>query len=216
MRFSSPFLSTPAGQLATRVGPRLFGIIGPLLMAAGLLWLARIPADSEPWLADIADPSTLIPRCARGRPAGAAAVRARHRHGGRAADDRAHGLRAGAQRRPRVNPINNAVSRVGSPLVSALLFVAIGDLLARLAGLAPKVVDDPAVREQVQPLTSIPDDTDPELADAARQASTDAFHLAMLVAAALLGLGSAISAIGIRNPARGAPEPAPEAAASTG
>ena len=42
------------------------------------------------------------------------------------------------------------------------------------------------------------------MADAARRASTDAFHLAMLVSGALLVAGAATNAVGIRNPARDA------------
>ena len=63
-------------------------------------------------------------------------------------------------------------------------------------------MDDPAVRAQVQPLTRPPADTDPVLMEAARQASTDAFHLAMLVSAGLLLAGATINAVGIRNPPR--------------
>ncbi len=35
--------------------------VGPALMAAGQLWLARIPADSQPWLFTAGDPSTYLP-----------------------------------------------------------------------------------------------------------------------------------------------------------
>ena len=197
------FLSTPAGQVAARVGPRLFMSIGPVIMAAGLLWLARLPADSEPWLAELSDPATLIP------PGGTlldvvpglvvfgvgisllvaplttalmASVPVRNAGLGSA--------------------INNAVSRAGSPLVSAVLFIAItATFYPSLAAQAPGVdVNDPAVRAQVQPLASVPDDVDSELADAAQRASTDAFHLAMIVSAVLLLVGAAINAVGIRNP----------------
>ena len=76
-----------------------------------------------------------------------------------------------------------------------------------LASLAPgTAVDDPTVRAQVQPLTRPPADTEPALMDAARQASTDAFHLAMLVSAGLLLAGAVINAAGIRNPPRGVVE----------
>src|SRR5688572_25494037 len=37
------FLSSRFGALASRYGPRWFMVGGPLLMAAGVLWLARIP-----------------------------------------------------------------------------------------------------------------------------------------------------------------------------
>ena len=202
------FLSTPAGQFSARFGPRLFMTIGPIVMAVGLLWLARIPAGSEPWRADLADPATLVPPgstlidvmlglfvfgigismlVAPLTTALMSSVPVRNAGLGSA--------------------INNAVSRVGSPLVSAVLFIVItATFYPSLAGLVPGLdVDDPEVRQQVQPLTSTPDGTDPALADAAREASTDAFHLAMLVAAGLLVAGGAMNAVGIRNPARGAP-----------
>jgi EmrB/QacA subfamily drug resistance transporter len=40
--------STVSGSLAARHGPRRFMVVGPVLMAAGVLWLARIPSDSAP------------------------------------------------------------------------------------------------------------------------------------------------------------------------
>jgi hypothetical protein len=54
----------------------------------------------------------------------------------------------------------------------------------------------------------VPEGTDEELAVAAREASTDAFHLAMLVSALLLFGGAAINAVGIRNPTPGEVPPA--------
>jgi predicted MFS family arabinose efflux permease len=53
--------STTFGRLAGRDGPRRFMAIGPALMAAGLLWLVRIPADSAAWTANVGDPGTLVP-----------------------------------------------------------------------------------------------------------------------------------------------------------
>jgi EmrB/QacA subfamily drug resistance transporter len=196
-------LSTPAGRWAAKIGPRVFMAVGPLLMAAGLLWFARIPAGSPPWGLDIADPATWVPP------------------GGAIVDVVVGQIVFGTGIALLVAPlttalmssvpvsraglgsaINNAISRVGSPLVSAVLFIVItASFYPTLARLAPGVdVDDPGVREQVQPLTRPPEETDPELADAARQASTDAFRLAMLVSAALLVAGAAINGAGIRNP----------------
>ncbi len=198
-------LSTPAGQFSARFGPRLFMTIGPIIMAVGLLWLARIPATSTPWVADLAEPSSLIP------PADAlvdvilglvvfgvgismlvaplttalmSSVPVRHAGLGSA--------------------INNAVSRVGSPLMNAVLFIAItASFYPTLSSLVPGLdVDDPQVRELVQPLTTSRTEVSPEVAAAAREASTDAFHLAMLVSAGLLLVGAAINGIGIRNPPR--------------
>jgi EmrB/QacA subfamily drug resistance transporter len=199
------FLSTPAGQLSARFGPRAFMTVGPLVMAAGLIWLARIPADSDAWRADLAKPATLVPP-------GASFV-----------DVLLPLLVFGVGISMLVAPlttalmssipvrnaglgsaINNAISRVGSPLVSAVLFIAItAAFYPTLASLVPGLdVNDPEVRQQVQPLTSTPEGTDPALADAARQASTDAFQLAMLVSAGLLVAGAAINGLGIRNPTR--------------
>ena len=213
------FLSTPAGQLSARFGPRLFMTAGPLIMTAGLLWLARVPHDSEPWMADIADLATLVPPAdtlidvvlgltvfgigisllvAPLTTALMSSVPVRNAGLGSA--------------------INNAVSRAGSPLVSAVLFIAItATFYPSLAGLVPGLdVDDPAVREQVQPLTLPPPDTDPMLADAAQQASTDAFRLSMIVSAALLLAGAAINAVGIRNPSAEELESAAEASSAAG
>jgi hypothetical protein len=192
---------------------------GPLIMTAGLLWLARVPHDSEPWMADIADLATLLPPAdtlidvvlgltvfgigisllvAPLTTALMSSVPVRNAGLGSA--------------------INNAVSRAGSPLVSAVLFIAItATFYPSLAGLVPGLdVDDPAVREQVQPLTLPPPGTDPMLADAAQQASTDAFHLSMIVSAALLLAGAAINAVGIRNPSAEELESAAEASTAAG
>ncbi len=212
------FLSTPAGQLSARLGPRLFMTAGPLIMAAGLFWLARVPADSAAWRAELADPGTLVPPPAALLDVGIgmvvfgvgismlvaplttalmSSVPVRHAGLGSA--------------------INNAVSRVGSPLVSAVLFIAItATFYPSLAGLAPGVdVNDPDVRAQVQPLTSPPPETDQELAQAVRLASTDAFRLAMIVSGVLLLAGAAINAAGIRNPPREVAQRAAEQAATT-
>ncbi len=197
------FLSTPAGQLSARIGPRIFMTVGPLVMAAGLLWLARVPPDSTAWVADPSNPATLVPPVATivdvilplflfglgiallVAPLTTALMSS--------VPVRNAGLGSA---------INNAVSRAGSPLVSALLFIAItATFYPSLASLVPGVdVDDPALREQVQPLTSVPEEVDPEIADAATQASTDAFRLAMIVSAGLLLVGAAINGFGIRNP----------------
>jgi EmrB/QacA subfamily drug resistance transporter len=211
------FLSTPAGQLSARIGPRVFMTVGPVIMAAGLLWLARVPSDSPAWTATPGDPTTLVPPIetivdvilplvmfglgisllvAPLTTALMSSVPVR---------------RAGLG-----SAINNAVSRAGSPLVSALLFIAItATFYPALASLVPGLdVNDPALREQVQPLTSVPQEVDDEVARAAQEASTDAFRLAMIVSAGLLIAGAAINGVGIRNPSRDELEAAAEAAPS--
>ena len=195
-------LSTPAGTWAARIGPRLFMTIGPLLMGAGLLWFSRIPPTSPPWRLDVGDPSTWLP------PAGSLVdvVLGQVVFGVGIALLVAPLTTALMSSIPVRNAglgsaINNAVSRAGSPLISAVLFIVItATFYPTLSSLVPGVdVEDPAIREQVQPLTRPPEEVDPELADAAREASTDAFRLAMLVSAGLLVVGAGINAAGIRN-----------------
>jgi hypothetical protein len=100
--------------------------------------------------------------------------------------------------------INNAISRVGQPLVWAVLFIAMtATFYPTLGGLVPGLdVDAPALREAVQPLASVHGDVPAAVRDAARVASIDAFRLAMIVSAGLLVLGSAVSAIGLPRPPR--------------
>jgi EmrB/QacA subfamily drug resistance transporter len=211
-------LSTPVGRFAARIGPRPFMTIGPLVMAAGLVWLALVPVGSRPWPADPGDPATLLPPIdailhvlapltvfgigisllvAPLTTALMASVPVRNAGLGSA--------------------INNAISRVGQPLVWAALFIAMtASFYPALAELVPGLdPGDPALRELVQPLASTAGDLDPTLAAAVREASVGSFRLAMLVSAGLLAIGAAISAIGLRpvraEPGRDAP---PSAAAS--
>jgi EmrB/QacA subfamily drug resistance transporter len=212
------FLSTPAGQLAARLGPRLFMTVGPILMALGLLWLTRIPPDSEAWRADLTDPATLVPPLDTIIDVLLALV--------------VFGVGISMLVAPLVttlmssvpvrraglgSAINNAISRVGAPLVSAVLFIAItASFYPLLSERVPGLSAEEARAAEIQPLASVPDGTDPQIETAAREASTDAFHLAMLVSAILLLAGAAVSAVGIRNPSPRELEAAAEAAAPSG
>jgi EmrB/QacA subfamily drug resistance transporter len=210
------FLSTPAGTLSARFGPRMFMTIGPVIMAAAFLWYARIPATSTPWLADPGDLASFVPPLdtlvdvilgsvifgigisflvAPLTTALMASVPVQNAGLGSA--------------------INNAISRVGQPLIGAALFIVItATFYPSLASRIPGTdVDSPEVREQVQPLTSVPETVEPELAMAAREASTDAFHLAMLVSAGLCLAGAGVNALGIRNPSKETVEASPGAVA---
>ncbi len=197
------FLSTPAGQLSARYGPRLFMTIGPIIMAAGFLWFARVPATSTPWLADPGDLATFVPPVDTLIDILPASI--------------VFGIGLSLLVAPLTtalmasvpvqnaglgSAINNAISRVGQPLIGAALFIGItATFYPSLASRIPGIdVDSPEVREQVQPLTSVPEEVDPELATAAQEASTDAFHLAMLVSAGLCLAGAAVNGLGIRNP----------------
>jgi predicted MFS family arabinose efflux permease len=62
---SSLFLvlvSSRFGRLGARYGPRLFMSLGPAIMALGLLWLARIPADSQNWMLGAGRAESILPR----------------------------------------------------------------------------------------------------------------------------------------------------------
>ena len=195
------FLSTPAGTLAARWGPRLFLTVGPAIMALGLLWLARIPPDSEAWGADLTNPATLVPPTdvlvdvIAGLVVFGLGISMLVAPLTTALMSSVPVRRAGLG-----SAINNAVSRAGAPLVSAVLFIAItASFFPLLAERVPGLDAEEARSGPIQPLTSVPEGTDPELAAAAREASTDAFHLAMLVAAGLLLAGAAINGVGISN-----------------
>ncbi|GIW19768.1 MAG: MFS transporter [Chloroflexota bacterium] len=195
-------LSTAAGRAAGRIGARPFLLGGPVAMAAGLLWLSRIPSTSPAWQADPGLPSTLLPPPATLVDVGPGIL--------------LFGIGLGVLVAPLTialmasvpvtkaglaSALNNAVSRAGAPLVSALLFVAITAsfypaLSARLPGLD---VDDPEIRALVQPLTRPRPETPPDLVRAATEASTDAYRLAMVTAAALLVLGGLAGGLGLEG-----------------
>ena len=213
------FLSTRVGTLAGRIGVRPFMVGGPLIMAAGLLWWVRVPPTSQAWAASIADSSTLVPPAdvlIDPLPAtilfgigislvvaplttalmGSVPVR-----------------NAGI-----ASAINNALSRVGQPLVGAAMFIVVsGAFYSTIAAAVPGT--DPAspeLRAQYEPFHLPPNDAPPALAAAAKAASTDAFHLAQIVGATLMLAGAAVNAVGLREPARASREKAETAANPAG
>jgi EmrB/QacA subfamily drug resistance transporter len=202
--FSSRF-----GGLAGRYGSRWFMTIGPLIMGIGILWLLRFPIDSKPWALDLSRPETLLPpssyivdvfpawlifglgltmMVAPLTTALMASVPSRN-----------SGL---------ASAINNAVSRVGPQLAGAAIYVAItASFYPDIARLVPGTDASSAeLRHLIAPLNPPAPGTPEAIAAAARQASTDAFHLAMAVSAALLFAGAIVNWIGIRDPKRGSEE----------
>jgi MFS family permease len=198
-------LSSRFGALASRHGPRRFMAIGPALMGLGVLWYARVPSTTSAWLFALDDARTYVPpgsyvtdllpgqilfgiglalMVAPLTTALMASVPVRNAGVGSA--------------------VNNAISRVGPQLAGALIFVVItasfyGDLHARVPSID---VNDPQTRRTISPLnvarpTDSPSADEVALIEAEREASTDAFHRAMLVAAALLAAGAATNAVGI-------------------
>ena len=196
-------LSTRFGALASRYGPRLFMSVGPALMAAGILWIARVPAASAPWRFTPSDGATWLPTSDYFR------------------DFLPGQLLFGLGLAMMVAPlttalmtsvpvrnsgvasaINNAISRVGPQLAGAVIFIAIttsfyAGLAARIPGSDP---GDPDFRRAYSPLNP-PASSDPAAVEASREQSTDSFHIALIVSAALLLAGAAANAVGISNEA---------------
>jgi len=194
--------SSRIGVLGTRYGPRWFLTAGPLLMAMGVMLFAGVPATSHPWLFQSRTPATYLPP-------------------GDYVSDFLPGLvifgigimvmvaplttalmsSVPAENAGVASAINNAVSEIGPLLASALIFVAItagfyADLAARVPGLD---TSSPAVRLQIAPLNPLPRGAPAAQQAAAREASTIAFHRAMVVSAGLLLCGALINAVGLRQ-----------------
>jgi EmrB/QacA subfamily drug resistance transporter len=195
--------STRFGKLAARHGPRLYMTLGPALMAAGLLWFTRLPADSQPWILGGGAGSSFLPPAdyftdllpaflvfgcglmIMVAPLTTALMTS--------VPERNAGV---------ASAINNSISRVGSPLVTAVIFVAVASsFYGSIARQVPGTdTSSKGFRSNVAPLNRPASDVPPQILSAARVASTDAFHLAMLVSAGLLLVGAAVNGIGIRNP----------------
>ena len=195
--------STRFGKLAARYGPRVFMAVGPFVMGVGLLWLVRFPATSEPWVlgsGSILPPADylvdLLPALLifgwgltmMVAPLTTALMTSVPKHNSGVA-----------------SAINNAISRVGSPLVTALIFVAVvSTFYGAIEEKVPSVDASSApFRRDVSPLNVrelVKEGADPELIVAAREASTDSFQLASVVSAGLMFVGAAVNAVGIRNP----------------
>jgi hypothetical protein len=176
--------------------------VGPTLMAIGVLWFARVPATSPPWMFALGDPSTWAPPrewfvdflpgqiifgfglAMMVAPLTTALMTS--------VPVRNSGV---------ASAVNNAISRVGPQLAGAVIFVAI--TASFYSGMATRIpgtdTSDPAFRHDYPPMT-VPRTSD-QRAEAAREQSTDAFHLAMYVGAALLFAGAAVNAVGISNEA---------------
>jgi EmrB/QacA subfamily drug resistance transporter len=200
------FLSTKAGELSARLGPRRFLVGGPVIMAVACLYWLLIPASLPAWSASITDPATLVPPLSTilgplvaGTIFGAGIALLV------APLTTVLMSSVPVDRAGLGSAINNAVSRIGQPLVIAAVFIAItssfyATLAAAVPGLDP---NDPALHAAIQPLNATPLGTDAALAAAARIASTDAFHLAVVVSAGLLLLGALVNWWGIRGGAEG-------------
>lgn len=194
-------LSTRIGTLAGRVGVRRFLVAGPMVMALGLLWWLRVPSTSQAWVASLGDPGSLVPPAdVLVGPLPAVIIF------GLGLSLLVAPLTTGLMNSVPLrnagiaSAINNALSRVGQPLVAAGVFIVVsGTFYSVLATAAPGTDPrSPELRAAYEPLNPPPADAPPALAAAAKLASTDAYHLAVIVGAGLLAAGAAVNAVGLR------------------
>ena len=194
--------STRFGALADRYGPRVFMTVGPALMGLGLLWYVRSPSGSAPWSAELSDLSSLIPPAdyvidflpgqilfgsglmVMVAPLTTALMRS-----------------VPVENSGVASAFNNAVSRVGPQLAGALIFIAVSTsfFAALQTELPDRDVSSPEIRSEVSPLNAPPSDANQEMVEATRNASTDAFHVAMLISAGLCFGGALVNSVGISN-----------------
>jgi EmrB/QacA subfamily drug resistance transporter len=190
-------LSTRFGALADRRGPRFFMGVGPLIAAAGLALFLRVDADVN-YLTDLL-PALLV--FALGLSMTVAPLTATVLAD---ADESNAGIASGT---------NNAIARVASLIAIA----AVGALVASSFGASLRddlgpAASRPAVSRAIeeaekQPLAHVeaigaPPGIRARLEQASENASVDAFHLAIGIAATLVALGGFLGLAGIVNPRR--------------
>jgi hypothetical protein len=171
-------------------------------MAAGVLWWLTVGPTSAPWQASLSNAASLVPPIDAliGPLPGVVTF-------GIGLSLLVAPLTIGLMNSVPVrnaglaSAINNALSRVGQPLVAAAVFIVIsGAFYATLAAAVPGTDPrSPELRDAYQALNPAPPDAPPALAAAAKAASTAAYHLSVIVAAGLLLAGAAVNAIGLRN-----------------
>jgi EmrB/QacA subfamily drug resistance transporter len=190
-------LSTRFGALADRYGPRFFMGVGPLVAAVGLALFLRLDADVD-YVTDLL-PGLLV--FSLGLAMTVAPLTATVLAD---ADESNAGIASGT---------NNAIARVASLIaiaaVGALISSSFADSLrGDLGALANRPAVNRAIEEaEEQPLARVvapdaPPGVRARLEDASRDASIEAFHTAIGIAAALVALGGALGLAGIVNPRR--------------
>jgi predicted MFS family arabinose efflux permease len=190
-------LSMRFGALADRHGPRFFMGVGPLIAAVGLALFLRLGSDVD-YVTDLL-PGLLI--FALGLALTVAPLTATVLAD---ADEHNAGIASG---------VNNAIARVASLIaiaaVGALVASAFGaDLRDSLGAAAERPEVSRAIEEaEKQPLAQVSADEAPpavraRLEAASREASVDAFHLAIGIATVLVALGGVLGLAGIVNPRR--------------
>jgi EmrB/QacA subfamily drug resistance transporter len=207
-------LSGRFGELASRIGPRLVMGIGPLIGAAGLLLLVRLGSEFD-YLTEFL-PSMLLFGLGLAMTVAPLTTTVLD-----SVEERHVGVASG---------VNNAVARAAQVLAIAILGAVISaqfsssldDRVAaqQISPQAQAAIDD----AKDQPLSGgdvrdVPAAEAGPLDDDILASSESAFHLGMLLGAALMALGGLIALAFVRNPEPGEepePRPGPGSAAAAG
>lgn len=185
-------LSHRVGKWAGDKGPRGFLTVGPGLMGIGAWMLSLIPASSSAWTEIGSPPQDYTLHVLPGIlvfGVGAMLMVAPLTEALMGSVDPDHAGIASA--------FNNAVSRIGPQLASAVIFIAVTAIFYGI--LSQQGVDVPDVRSTVAPLNRPAPGTGSELVEASRRASTEAFGVAMWVSASLLFAGAVTNLIGLKH-----------------
>jgi len=188
------FLSRRFGALADRFGPRFFMGAGPLVAAAGLL-LFQATGTQVDYLSEVLPPLLIF---SLGLSMTVAPLTAAVLQG---AEGEA-GIASG---------VNNAIARVASLLGTAAVGAAIASSFASsitskldgvpLGGAAKAAVQAAKRLPLGKPdVHGVPPLQAHAVSAAAEAASLHSFHLGMMIAAVLVGLGGLVGVAGIRNP----------------
>jgi EmrB/QacA subfamily drug resistance transporter len=194
-------LSTRVGTVAGHHGPRRFLTAGPILVAVAFGWIALAAGGLDPWSPSWDDPRSFVP------PSSVAV--------GLLGAMTIYGLGMALVVAPLTttlmssipigqaglgSAINNAVSRVGQPLLAAVAFILVTTLFYSTLAAAFPAIDfaDPGLRTSLQPLNPPGPTVPPDIASSAASASTDAFRAVMVVCAVLSGLAALVNARGLR------------------
>jgi EmrB/QacA subfamily drug resistance transporter len=186
-------LSRRFGALADRFGPRVFMGGGPLLAAAGLLLLQSVGLHVNYWTEVL--PGVLV--FSVGLSMTVAPLTAAVLQG----SETEAGIASG---------VNNAIARVASLLGTAAVGAAVSAAFASsldssLASVHLNAVGRAAVAQAkrlplgLPNLHGMPSAQAEAVRHAAEHASLSSFHIGMMIAAVLVGLGGLVGAIGIRN-----------------
>lgn len=179
-------LSSRAGALSEKVGPRWLMGLGPFVAASGFLMWLRVGSDPD-YFTEVLPAVVLfgLGLAATVTPLTATVLAgAEHRHAGIASG------------------VNNAIARVAGLLAIAVVGAVVAGMyasdLGKNAGIPPSVLEQAERRPFVLP--SDIEESAAKFDHVSEQSSVTAFHWGMAVSALMVAAGGAVSLVGLRNP----------------